>query len=63
MTMVWCPGHCDIVNNDLADEEAKKADEELSNVHEASSDTQSVSVGSEENHNWYATEGLATILR
>ena len=42
--MVWCPGHCDIVYNDLADEEAKKAAEELSNAHEANSDMQSVSV-------------------
>ena len=44
VTMIWCPGHCDIVYNDLADEEAKKAAEELSNVHEANSDMQSVSV-------------------
>ena len=44
VTMVWCPGHCDIVYNDLADEEAKKAAEELSNANEVNSVMQSVSI-------------------
>ena len=30
--LIWCPGHCDIIFNDLADETAKKAAEELSNM-------------------------------
>ena len=32
VTLVWCPGHCDIVNNDMIDEEAKRADDALSNL-------------------------------
>ena len=32
VTLVWCPGHCDIVYNDMADAEAKRAAEALSNL-------------------------------
>ena len=44
VTMVWSPGHCDIVYNYLADEEAKKAAEQLLNAHEVDSVMQSVSI-------------------
>ena len=30
--VIWCPGHCDILYNDMADEEAKKSAESLSQI-------------------------------
>ena len=32
--IIWCPGHCDILYNDMADEEAKRSAEMLSLVSE-----------------------------
>ena len=36
VTVIWFPGHCDILYNDMADEEAKKSAEILSQIGEYS---------------------------
>ena len=32
--IIWCPGHCDILSNDMADVEAKRSAEMLSLISE-----------------------------